>query len=162
MFLSYGQELGPVQGVGYVNELIAHLTGSPVHDSTQMNHTLDSNASTFPLNRTFYADFSHDNEMIAIYSAIGLFRPVQPLDPQAPDPWWTWVASELVPFSAQLVTEHLECGGEVVVCMLVNDALQELGFCGADGAGLCRLNAFVESQAFATRNGDGEFKKCFS
>ena len=79
MFLSYGQELGPVQGVGYVNELIARLTDSPVHDSTQTNRTLDSNATTFPLNRTFYADFSHDNEMIAIYSAIGLFRPPQPL-----------------------------------------------------------------------------------
>ena len=133
-----------------------------MHDSTQTNRTLDSNAATFPLNRAFYADFSHDNEMIAIYSAIGLFRPPQPLNPQAPDPRRTWIASELVPFSARLVIERLECGGEVFVRMLVNDALQELRFCGADGAGLCRLSAFVESQAFATTNGDGEFEKCFS
>ena len=72
------------------------------------------------------------------------------------------MASELVPFSARLETERLECRGEVFVRMFVNDVLQELRFRGADGAGLCRLNAFVESQAFATSNGDGKFEKCFS
>ncbi|KAG6840186.1 hypothetical protein C0991_008350 [Blastosporella zonata] len=33
----YGQALGPVQGVGYINELIARLTGKPVNDNTQTN-----------------------------------------------------------------------------------------------------------------------------
>lgn len=100
--------------------------------------------------------------MIAIYSAIGLFRPAKPLNPEAPNPLRSWIASKLVPFSARLVTERLECGGEAFVRMFVNDALQELGFCGAGMDGLCRLDAFVESQAFARSNGDGEFEKCFS
>ena len=77
----YGQALGPVQGVGYVNELLARLTGLPVQDNTQTNRTLDSSPTTFPLNRTFYADFSHDNEMIAIYAALGLFKQSFPLNP---------------------------------------------------------------------------------
>ncbi len=169
--------------MGWVNELIARLTNSPVQDETQTNHTLDSSPITFPLNRTLYADFSHDDELIAIYSAIGLFSN-QPkgktgiaMDPTSPDPQRTWLASHLVPFSATFVTERLECevqtahSGFIVRSeskketygrMLVNDAVQALEFCGADEDGLCTLDAFVESQSYARSNGDGDFGKCFS
>lgn len=40
----YGNPLGPVQGVGYVNELLSRLTGNITYanmDMTQVNHTLD-------------------------------------------------------------------------------------------------------------------------
>ncbi len=157
----YGQELGPVQGVGYVNELLARLTASPVRDSTQTNHTLDSNTETFPLNRTFYADFSHDNQMIAIYAAMGLFPQSADLDPTSPDPNRNWLASRLVSFSANMVTEKLECSGEEYVRVLVNDAVQPLAFCG-NGDGLCSLDAFVESQSYARNNGNGDWERCFS
>lgn len=70
----YGSELGPVQGVGYINELLARLTDRPVEDHTQTNQTLDSNSETFPLGRGIYVDFSHDNLMTAVASAMGLFR----------------------------------------------------------------------------------------
>ena len=167
--ISYGQELGPVQGVGYINELIARLTGQPVRDSTQTNHTLDSSNETFPLDRTVYADFSHDNQMISIYSAMGLFRPAQPLSTTNPDPRRTWRSSLLVPFAAKLVTERLECAGrggaerekEQFVRILVDDALQPLTFCGAGSDGLCSVDAFVESQGFVRSNGGGLFQNCF-
>jgi len=131
-FRSYGQALGRVQGVGYVNELLARLTGQPVKDHTQTNSTLDSSPATFPLDRTLYADFSHDNQMIAIYAALGLFPQPHDLDPSKPDPLRTWVTSELVPFSARMVTEKLWCvsgSGEdedeyEYVRIFVNDALQ--------------------------------------
>ncbi|MCJ1391533.1 hypothetical protein MMC18_004397 [Xylographa bjoerkii] len=55
-----GNPLGPTQGVGFANELIARMTGKPVDDHTTVNHTLDDSEDTFPLNRQFYADFSHD------------------------------------------------------------------------------------------------------
>jgi hypothetical protein len=42
------QPWGPSEGVGYVNELIARLTDSPVVDETSTNTTLDGNAETFP------------------------------------------------------------------------------------------------------------------
>ncbi|KAL0960773.1 hypothetical protein HGRIS_005794 [Hohenbuehelia grisea] len=164
----YGQALGRVQGVGYVNELLARLTGKPVVDNTQTNRTLDSSPITFPLNRTIYADFSHDNQMIAIYSAIGLFRQPQPLNPTQPDERRTWVTAKLVPFSGRLVTEKLECGhGQArkeFVRMLMNDALQPLEFCngGKRRDGLCELDAFVESQAYARNDGEGDFQKCFA
>ena len=58
----YGNPLGPTQGVGFTNELIARLIAKPVHDQTSTNHTLDDSQSTFPIGKgnLLYADFSHD------------------------------------------------------------------------------------------------------
>ncbi|KAF9463690.1 phytase [Collybia nuda] len=157
----YGQPLGPVQGVGYINELLARLTGKPVEDNTQTNRTLDSSPTTFPLNRTVYADFSHDNQMIAIYAALGLFSQTTPPDPSLPNPDRNWLASRLVPFSAQMITEKVVCGQSEYVRIFVNDARQPLEFCGAKEDGLCELGAFVASQSYARNDGSGDFEKCF-
>lgn len=110
-----------------------------------------------------YADFSHDNEMIAIYVALGLFPQSTPPDPSFPNPKRTWLASRLVPFSAQMITEKLACGpgGDEYVRIFVNDARQPLEFCGAEEDGMCELGAFVTSQAYARNNGSGDFEKCF-
>ncbi|KDQ61378.1 hypothetical protein JAAARDRAFT_171559 [Jaapia argillacea MUCL 33604] len=166
----YGQELGPVQGVGYLNELLARLMGKPVRDNTQTNHTLDSSPETFPLGRSVYADFSHENTMIAIYSAMGLFKQDKDLDPTAlaDEHGRTWIASRMVPFSARMVVEKLQCakgkGRGLVkkewVRVLVNDALQPLEFCGK-GNGLCTLKKFVKSQSYARHDGKGDWDKCF-
>ncbi|KAG5342942.1 hypothetical protein C0989_005891 [Termitomyces sp. Mn162] len=163
----YGQELGPVQGVGYINELIARLTDEPVSDNTQTNHTLDASPETFPLGRAIYADFSHDNQMIAIYAAMGLFRQVTALNLTSPDTTRNWITSRLVPFSARMITEKLICtSGNVnqteYVRIFVNDALQPLEFCGGDQHGLCTVDAFVTSQTYARNNGNGDFEKCFA
>ncbi|KAF9226940.1 phosphoglycerate mutase-like protein [Gyrodon lividus] len=162
----HGNPLGPVQGVGYVNELLARLSGKPVEDRTQTNRTLDSSPVTFPLDRNFYADFSHDNEMVAIYSAIGLFRQDEPPSPRRLDPTRPWRISKMTPFSGRMITEKLRCNdngehGEYVR-ILVNDAVQPLAFCGASEEGLCEMSAFVESQAYARSNGNGDWDKCFA
>ena len=169
---SHGADLGRVQGVGYVNELLARLTGQPVQDHTQTNRTLDASPKTFPLDRTLYADFSHDNEMVSIYSALGLFKqyllPDQKLDPTNPSSVRTWITSNLVPFSARMIVEKLECGitqlplpKGAFIRILVNDAVQPLEFCGGIG-GLCELHAFVASQEYARHDGNGDFEKCFN
>lgn len=149
---------------------MARLTGQPVQDATQTNRTLDASPITFPLDRTIYADFSHDNQMIAIYTAMGLFKQAVPLDPTNPNPSRTWIASHLTSFSARMVTERLSCKvkgkgkpkDQPFVRVLVNDAVQPLEFCGGDAQGLCQLDAFVESQSYARNNGEGDFEKCFS
>jgi len=158
----YGQKLGPVQGVGWTNELLARLTNQPLNDSTQSNHSLP-----FPLNHTMYLDFSHDNELIAIYSVIGLFpqskdlsETSMPKDPSTE----TWVASRLVPFAARMVVERLQCGGssDQMVRILVNDQVQPMEFCdGVNEQGLCSLENFVASQGYARSGGDGDWQKCF-
>lgn len=170
-YVRYGQSLGAVQGVGYVNELLARLTGTPVRDNTQTNRTLDASPITFPLDRSLYVDFSHDNQMIAIYTAIGLFNQSLPLDPSFPNPERTWVTSLLTPFSGRMVTERLSCESKTVrgrpkartlVRILVNDAVQPLHFCNGDKDGMCTLDAFVDSQAYSRHDGEGDFEKCFS
>ncbi|KAF5376193.1 hypothetical protein D9757_009309 [Collybiopsis confluens] len=109
----YGQPLGPVEGVGYINELIARLTSTPVNDSTQTNSTLDSSPLTFPLNRTIYADFSHDNQLIAIFSAMGLFKQTRALNPTNPNsggPSRSWVTSRSCRFQDELSLNDLHVG----------------------------------------------------
>lgn len=161
LYDSYGQALGPVQGVGYVNELLARLTGTPVSDATQTNTTLDSSPKTFPLNRTVYADFSHDNEMIAIYAAMGILRPLSAPDPTRPDLSRSWLVSQLVPFAGKFVTERLVCNGRQSVRMLLNDGVVPLEICGAGEDGICTLDAFVSSQGYSKNNGEGDWQKCF-
>ncbi|KAI6032303.1 phytase [Pisolithus microcarpus] len=163
-----GNPLGPIQGVGYVNELLARLTSQPVRDHTQTNSTLDSSPDTFPLNRTFYADFSHDNQMVAIYSALGLFQREDGRAPSAEEmnPGRRWRISRMTPFSARMVVEKLTCDDgsdeeREYVRILVNDAVQPLTFCGAGADGVCALDDFVESQAYARGNGNGDWSKCF-
>ncbi|KAF8692606.1 hypothetical protein AX14_002450 [Amanita brunnescens Koide BX004] len=162
----YGQRLGRVQGVGYVNELLARLTRRPVEDRTQTNGTLDGSGETFPLDRGIYADFSHDDEMVAIYAALGLFRQGRDLDVDRVDEGRTWVVSKMVPFGARMVVERLQCGGggggegKEYVRVLVNDKVQPLEFCGGE-EGICELAAFVESQRYARHNGEGDWEACF-
>ncbi|KAJ6575775.1 acid phosphatase [Mycena vulgaris] len=160
----YGAFLGRVQGVGYINELLARLTHTPVNDSTQTNTTLTSDPATFPLARTLYADFSHDNQMIAIYAALGLFPQATVLDPTSSAKKSTWVTSKLVPFSGHMVVERMVCTrGKKYVRVLVNDAVQPLKFCvNGKAAGICELGAFVESQAYARSGGEGEWEQCFA
>ena len=189
----YGNTLGAIQGVGYVNELLARLTSTPVHDNT----THDPERP-FPLGRTLYADFTHENLMVPVFAALGLFNVSRPLDPRVRPRYLSdlgsrhphalvdmstqgeeverrkderktprWIASEMVPFSARMVTERLECArdGEGVgeyVRILVNDAVQPLEFCGGGEERMCRLEDFVESQGYARRSGDGDFERCYN
>jgi len=160
----YGEPhgLGRVQGVGYVNELLARLADAPVRDRTQHNASLP-----FPLGKTVYADFTHENEMVAVYAALGLFNISAPLDTREMDPDRAWVASRMVPFSARMVVERLECGADLTeragqeVRIFVNDALQPLEFCGK-GDGMCSLEEFVASQEYARNNGEGDFERCYN
>jgi len=158
----YGQKLGPIQGVGWTNELLARLTNQPLHDTTQSNHSLP-----FPLDRFMYLDFSHEDELIAIYSAIGLFKQLNKL-PLKKMPKHgrtdTWITSRLVPFAARMVVERLQCygSGDQMVRILVNDQVQPMEFCkGVNEEGLCSLESFVESQGYARSGGDGDWQKCF-
>jgi hypothetical protein len=58
---AFGNPTGRVQGVGYIKELVARLTHTPikVHDSST-NSTLDDNPITFPLGQSLYVDATHE------------------------------------------------------------------------------------------------------
>jgi len=161
----YGQPLGAVQGVGYVNELLARLTNQRAYvlnDQTQVNSTLDASATTFPLGRKLYADFTHDNQITSILAAMGLKKDPSALAATGPRSGQVWVTSEIVPFGGNLVTELVTCGKKDYVRMLINDELQIPTFCeGHDKkTGLCGLAQFVASQEYSTANGQGDYAKC--
>ncbi|KAL1856356.1 hypothetical protein VTK73DRAFT_8304 [Phialemonium thermophilum] len=166
-----GNALGPTQGVGFVNELIARLTGTAVHDRTSSNATLDGDPATFPLRPggrgALYADFSHDNDMTAVVSALGLYKATPPLSTSErlpPDRVGGYSAAWTVPFAARVYVEKMTCAetrdDEELVRILVNDRVVPLQDCGADAMGRCRLSRFIESLDFARRG--GRWDQCFT
>jgi hypothetical protein len=178
-----GNPLGPTQGVGFVNELIARLMDQPVEDHTTTNSTLDSSPQTFPLGKALYADFSHDNDLTGIYGALGLYNETPPLSKkkrQSIKHTRGYSASWTVPFGARMYVEKMVCGAhqtrrnghkkehkkepekehkKELVRILVNDRVVPLQDCGPDKLGRCTLESFINSLGFA-RSG-GLWDKCF-
>ena len=116
-----------------------------------------------------YADFTHENLMVGVFAAMGLFNSsTQPLSLKHMDKKREWIASRMVPFSARLVVEKMACtpfGNSFqreYVRILVNDAVQPLQFCGADQTGMCTVEGFVESQMYAMKRAGEDFKKCYN
>jgi hypothetical protein len=159
--------LGPTQGVGFANELLARLTNTPVNDHTSTNSTLDSSRDTFPLggSTSLYADFSHDNDMTAIFGALGLYNMTRPLlNTTIQDIHATkgFSSSWTVPFAARAYFEKMSCVGheEEYVRVLVNDRVLPMESCGGDKFGRCKLSRFVQGMGFA-RIG-GFWNQCFT
>ncbi|KAL4946679.1 hypothetical protein BDV06DRAFT_208567 [Aspergillus oleicola] len=162
-----GAALGPTQGIGFTNELIARLTQTPVHDNTSTNRTLDSNPATFPLDRKLYADFSHDNNMISIFFAMGLYNGTAPLsqtEVETVEEMDGYSAAWTVPFGARAYFELLSCESnshkEPLVRALVNDRVVPLHGCEVDEEGRCSLSDWVKGLSFA-RSGGG-WKSCYA
>ncbi|KAL6231495.1 3-phytase B [Aspergillus navahoensis] len=160
-----GSPLGPAQGIGFTNELIARLTQSPVRDNTSTNHTLDSNPATFPLDRKLYADFSHDNSMISIFFAMGLYNGTLPLSMdsvESIEEMDGYAASWTVPFGARAYFEVMQCEREKepLVRVLVNDRVVPLHGCAVDKFGRCTLDDWVQGLSFARAGGN--WKTCFA
>jgi hypothetical protein len=63
---AFGAPLSRAHGIGYIQELIARLTRTPIetHNSTT-NATLNDNPITFPLNQSLYVDATH--EVVVLY-----------------------------------------------------------------------------------------------
>jgi hypothetical protein len=162
---SWGNPLGSTQGVGFTNELISRITASPVEDRTSTNSTLDSSPITFPLggNTVLYADFSHDNDMTSIFSALGLYNQTAPLSNttvQSVQKTHGYSSSWSVPFAGRAYFEKMKCtDDEELVRVIVNDRVLPLTTCGGDKFGRCTLSRFVESLSFA--RGGGHWDQCF-
>jgi hypothetical protein len=160
---SVGNPLGPTQGVGYVNELLARLTGRPVDDHTNTNTTLSADPKTFPLDRKVYADFSHDNDISGVLAALGLYNNTRALSNtsiESTKETHGYSAAWTVPFASRMYVEKLHCKHEKeeLVRVIVNDRVQPLKFCGGDKHGRCKLSSFVKSQSFA--RGGGLWDRC--
>ncbi|CAD6588651.1 MAG: hypothetical protein ASARMPREDX12_003398 [Alectoria sarmentosa] len=109
---SFGNPTGRAQGIGYLQELIARLEHEFITSSnSSVNSTYDDNAADFPLGQAFYADFSHDDIIISILTALSLdyFRVPPSLTEVPPNPNRPFILSHLTPFGGRLITEVIGC-----------------------------------------------------
>lgn len=109
---SFGNPTGRAQGLGYLQELLARLQDQYIPASnSSVNSTLDDNAQSFPLNQPFYADFTHDDIIVSVLTAMSLDYFHQAPDPTTypPNPERTFRLSHLTPFGARLITEVISC-----------------------------------------------------
>jgi hypothetical protein len=161
-----GNYFGATNGVGFVNELIARMTNSPVDDHTSTNLTLDSQPATFPTDKAhaLFADFSHDNDITGVFAALGLYNSTAPLSNTTLETIAQtngYSASGTVPFAGRVYFEKLGCeySREEKVRVIVNDRVVPLPFCNDDKDGACDLSRFVKSLSFA--RGGGKWDECF-
>ncbi|KNZ57271.1 hypothetical protein VP01_2197g2 [Puccinia sorghi] len=158
-----GNRLGQAEGIGYVAELIARLTGDRKwveQDQSKVNQTLDQSPATFPLNQSSYVDFSHDNQMISILAALG-FPARQTLPERGPPPSpKKWDVSQWMPFASRLTTEKIVCDShhhhhqDEFVRFVLNDMVMAVPSCKSGpqnatlekSAKICSLSEFVESR----------------
>lgn len=70
---AWGNPTGRAQGIGYLQELLARLQNQYIDVSdSSVNSTLDDNPASFPLGEAFYADFSHDDIIISVLTAMSM------------------------------------------------------------------------------------------
>ena len=109
---SWGNPTGRAQGIGWLQELLARLDHHYILSSnSSVNSTLDDSGDTFPLNQKVYADFSHDDILISIMTAMSLdyFKDPPSLTDYPPDPDRHFILSTITPFAARLITEVVGC-----------------------------------------------------
>lgn len=109
---AFGNPTGRAQGLGYLQELLAGLNRTLISSSSSsVNSTLDGDATTFPTNQPFYADFSHDDIIISVLTAMSLdyIRDPPSLTQFPPNPHRHFILSHLTPFGARLITETIGC-----------------------------------------------------
>lgn len=173
---SYGNSTGRAQGMGYLQELLARLQHHVITLSdSSVNATIDDTVDEFPLDRKMYVDFTHSNTIVSVLTAMSMdwFKDppglgqahIRPRDQRR------FVAANIVPAGANLVTEVITCEDEKplvrkevkidtrqekawkdkFVRMRLNGGILPLstirgGDCGERSDGMCELGKFVKSQ----------------
>lgn len=155
---SSGSLVGPAQGVGWINEFLSRLQGKTwdVKTQTSENSTFNTHPRTFPVDRRFYLDVTHDSVIANVLGALNLPDFSQDLPVHRPNPDRKFRTSQVVPFGARLVFEKIACPstatekeGQRYIRMLLNDAivpLAQLKPCEDRKDGLCSMDRFLESQ----------------
>jgi len=150
----FGFALARSLGIGYVQELVARLTHTPIatHNSST-NATLDDNPITFPLGQSLYVDATHETVVLHVLTALNLST----LAAQGPLPAdripkdQTFKVSQVAPFATNVQFQLLECtslpGPQIRI--IVNDGvvpLTGIEGCPKQKDGMCPVDTFVAAQ----------------
>ncbi|KAI0316795.1 phosphoglycerate mutase-like protein [Amylostereum chailletii] len=159
---AFGSPVSRVQGIGYIQEMVARLTHTPIetHNSST-NATLDDNRITFPLDHSLYVDATHEVVVLNIITALNLtsFAAEGPLPTDHIPKHRTFKVSELAPFSTNIQFQLLSCDGREgeQIRVIINDAVAPLtGIegCPSDKDGMCPVSTFVAAQKKIIANTD--------
>ncbi|THG96255.1 hypothetical protein EW026_g5547 [Hermanssonia centrifuga] len=159
---AFGSPVARVQGIGYVQEMIARLTHTPiaVHNSST-NATLDDSSATFPLGQSLYVDATHEVVVLNILTALNLtnFAASGPLPADHIPSKSSFKVSNLAPFGTNVHFQLLECSSidEPQIRIIVNDGvvpLTSINGCPKQKDGLCPVSTFVEAMREMIQNTD--------
>ncbi|KAG8911528.1 hypothetical protein FRC00_006334 [Tulasnella sp. 408] len=165
---AFGSPVARIQGLGYLQEMVARLTHTPIpiHNSTT-NSTLDNNPITFPLNQALYVDATHEVVVLNIITALNLsnFAETGPLPFDHIPEKRSFVASQLAPFGTNMQFQLLSCdstpGDQIRI--IINDGVSPLtGIegCPENKHGLCPVDTFVRAQKKIISETDWEWGCC--
>lgn len=167
----------------YARDLLLYYRSGPGNPYATTMGYLWLNATTDLLMQGATAEplffsFAHDNDLMNLISALGLFEHDPPLPTTRMVHDRTWRASEITPMGGRIILERLgradvnanqlinlnasdaEAQNEVYVRLNINDAIVALPSCSSGPGGSCPLQEFVE---FVHRLGGehGDFgRKC--
>ncbi|KIP05069.1 hypothetical protein PHLGIDRAFT_31059 [Phlebiopsis gigantea 11061_1 CR5-6] len=159
---AFGSPVARVQGIGYVQELVARLTHTPiaVHNSST-NATLNDNPVTFPLGQSLYVDATHEVVVLNILTALNLttLAAEGPLPADHIPKHRTFKVSHLAPFATNVHFQVLACDSvaEPQIRVIVNDGavpLTGIKGCPAHKDGLCPVSTFVDAMREMIRDTD--------
>ncbi|KAF8987370.1 histidine phosphatase superfamily [Cyathus striatus] len=161
---AFGSPLARVHGAGYIQELIARITNTPIelHNSST-NATLDDNPVTFPLGQSLYVDATHEELILSVIAAMNLttFAKMGSLPYTHIPKDRTFRTSELSPFASNIQFQVLQCDRkEDQIRVIINDGVAPLtGIrgCKEDDQGMCPLSIFISAQRELIASADWEY-----
>jgi len=162
---AFGSPVARVQGIGYVQEMLARLTQTPiaVHNSST-NATLNDNPVTFPLDHSLYVDATHEVVVLNIITALNLtnFAADGPLPADHIPKHRAFKVSHLAPFATNVQFQLLSCSSipDPQIRIVINDGvtpLTSLKGCPEQKDGMCSLSTFIEAQREMSKNTDWEW-----
>ncbi|KAH7910544.1 histidine phosphatase superfamily [Hygrophoropsis aurantiaca] len=158
---AFGSPVARVQGLGYIQELVARLTETPieVHNSST-NATLHTPES-FPFGHSLYVDATHEVVVLNVITALNLstFAASGPLPSDHIPKHRSFKVSEIAPFATNVQFQLLACESEPgpQIRIIINDGvapLHGIKTCPENKHGLCSVDAFVEGQKEVIRTTD--------
>ncbi|KAF8061714.1 histidine phosphatase superfamily [Lyophyllum atratum] len=151
---AFGSPMARVQGYGWIKELVARLTHTPIKEhNSSTNSTLDDDPITFPLGQSLYVDATHEVVVLNIITALNLtnFAKSGPLPYTHIPRNRSFQVSRLAPFATNIQFQLLECtsvpGPQIRV--IINDGVTPLtGIkgCPEQRDGMCPVDTFVAAQ----------------
>ncbi|CAE6337214.1 unnamed protein product [Rhizoctonia solani] len=174
---AYGSPVGQALGLGWVSELVARLTHSPIEVHNTTTNATMHDSIRFPLNQSIYVDSTHETVFLNIMTALNLtnFASDGQLPPTHILPNRKFKSSKIAPFATNMQVQLLSCAShpEPQIRLIINDGVTPLTTvrgCPQDKDGMCPLDTFVDAQKETIRtssfdwacNGDWEIEEGWS